>query len=177
MTGLWLASRNAISSFPPLSLCIHLFVYLAYLCICASIHVGVWMGTWAWHALGVSEKNLKCWSLSSTLFKQNLLFYSCTHQVNWRLSFRGCPVSASCLIIGTLELESYATIPWSTVVLAWQTPYPPSCIPSSFISFFTIESFGIECAFINFETFWSPCLCLLGARITGICHCVWLMQL
>lgn len=70
-------------------------------------------------------------------------------------------------------IRTYATILWSTVVLAWQTPYPPSCIPSSFISFFATESFGIECVFINFETFWSSCLCLLGDRITGICHCVW----
>lgn len=72
---------------------------------------------------GVQKRILSIGPCLPPCLRQNFLFYSCIHQANWQLSFRGCPVSASCLIIGTLEWETYATILWSTVALAWQTPY------------------------------------------------------
>lgn len=69
-------------------------------CSCGNVH-----GHMSMACFGGPEKNPKSWSLSSPCSRQNLLFYSCIHQVNWQLSFRGCPASASCLIIGTLEWE------------------------------------------------------------------------
>lgn len=127
MTGLWLASRNAISSFPfPFLLFLYVSTCLCLYPICVCVCQVTWGYAWAHeHGMlwGVQKRILSIGPCLPPSSRQNFLFYSCIHQANWQLSFRGCPVSASCLIIGTLEWETHATILWSTVALAWQTPY------------------------------------------------------